>query len=110
MDHQVILGPSSIGKAGWSFEKDGKVQSILVESQLMISVNESTTTAAVAGLGIVSTSYWSCRNELEAGTLVQLLPDWTIGNVEVNALLAGGRHTKPSARAFTKHLQEVLTK
>ncbi len=110
VNHNVILGPSSIGKAGWSFEKAGKVQSIRVESQLMISVNESTTTAAVAGLGVVSTSYWSCRNELEAGTLVQLLPDWTIGNVEVNALLAGGRHTKPSARVFTRHLQEALAK
>ncbi|WP_282095870.1 LysR family transcriptional regulator [Epibacterium ulvae] len=108
VDFQVILGPSSIGKAGWSFEKDGKVQSIRVESQLMISVNESTTTAAIAGLGVVSTAYWSCRKELEAGTLVQLLPDWTIGTVDVHALLAGGRNTKPSARAFTKHLQEAL--
>ncbi|MEM6587793.1 MAG: LysR substrate-binding domain-containing protein [Pseudomonadota bacterium] len=108
VDHRVILGPSSVGKAGWSFEKDGKVQSVRVESQLMISVNESTTTAAVAGLGIVSTSYWSCKNELEDGSLVRLLPEWVIGNVEVNALLASGRHTKPSARAFTKHLQAAL--
>lgn len=74
----------------------------------MISVNESTTTAAVAGLGIISTSYWSCRSELEAGALVQLLPDWTIGTSEVHALLAGGRHTKPSAQAFAKHMQAVL--
>lgn len=108
VDHRIILGPSSLGKAGWSFEKDGKVQSVRVESQLMISVNESTTTAAKAGLGIISTSYWSSKNELEDGSLVQLLPDWTIGQVEANALLAGGRNTKPSARAFTKHLQEVL--
>lgn len=108
VDHKIILGPSSVGKAGWSFEKDGKVQSIRVESQLKISVNESTATAAVAGMGVISTSYWSCRDELEDGSLVQLLPDWAIGNVEVNALLAGGRHTKPSARAFTRHLQEAL--
>ena len=109
VDHRIILGPSSVGKAGWSFEKNGKMQSIRVESQLMISVNESTATAAVAGMGVISTSYWSCKDELEAGTLVQLLPEWTIGTVEVNALLAGGRHTKPSARAFTKHLQQTIT-
>lgn len=108
VEHNVILGPSSVGRAGWRFEKNGKVQSIRVESQLMISVNESTTTAAVAGLGIISTSYWSCRSELEAGALVQLLPDWTIGTSEVHALLAGGRHTKPSAQAFAKHMQAVL--
>ena len=108
VDHKIILGPSSMGKTGWSFEKDGKVQSIRVDSQLMISVNESTAAAAIAGLGIISTAYWSCKTELDNGSLVQLLPEWKIGDVEVNALLAGGRHTKPSARAFTKYLQETV--
>lgn len=108
LEHRIILGPSSVGKAGWSFEKDGKVQSVRVESQLMISVNESTASAAVAGLGVISTAYWSCKTEIENGSLVQLLPNWTIGEVEVNALLAGGRQTKPSARTFVKHLQDSL--
>ncbi len=108
VDHQIILGPSSVGKTGWTFEKDGKVQSIRVDSQLMITVNEGTTAAAVAGLGIVSTSLWACRRELEHGSLVRLIPDWEIGTVNVHALLSGGRRTKPSARAFTKHLQEAL--
>ena len=74
----------------------------------MISVNESTAAAAVAGLGIISTAYWSCKTEIENGSLVQLLPHWSVGEVEVNALLAGGRQTKPSARNFVKHLQEKL--
>ena len=108
LDHQIVLGPSGLGKTGWSFEKDGKVQSVRVESQLTISVNESAATAAVEGLGIISTAYWSCKTEIEDGSLVQLLSDWTIGDVEVNALFAGGRQTKPSARAFTKHLQGTL--
>ncbi len=108
LDHQIVLGPSGLGKTGWSFEKDGKVQSIRVENQLMISVNESTATAAVEGLGIISTAFWSCKSEIEDGSLVQLLPDWKIGEVEVNALIAGGRLTKPSARAFNKHLQDAL--
>ena len=106
--HKIILGPSSVGKAGWSFEREGKVQSIRVESQLMVSVNESTTAAAVAGLGVISTAYWSCKTELDNGSLVQLLPEWAIGHVEVNALMASGRHTIPSARAFAKHLQQTV--
>ena len=87
---------------------EDQVQSIRVESQLMISVNESTAAAAVAGLGVISTAYWSCKTEIENGSLVQLLSDWVVGDVEVNAILAGGRHTKPSARAFAKHLQDSL--
>ena len=75
----------------------------------MVTVNEGTTVAALQGMGIISTAYWGCRAELENGTLVQLLDDWSLGFTEVHALLAGGKGTKPSARAFTNYLQEALT-
>ena len=102
--HQVIIGPSSMGATGWNFKKDGKTLSVRVEGQLMVTVNEASTVAAVAGMGIVSTSFWGCRAELERGELVQILPDWEIGTAEVNALLAGGKSAKPSARAFADYL------
>ena len=108
MNHQIILGPSSVTIARWKFEKDGKVQSIRIDGRLNITVNEGTTTAAVAGMGIVNTAFWSCKSELENRSLVQLLTDWDLGLIEVNALLLGGRGTKPSARAFVTHLQESV--
>ena len=102
--HQIILGPSSAGTAGWTFQKKGKTTSVRVESQLMITVNEGTTAAAVAGMGIVSTALMGCRSEIERGELVQLLADWDIGTVEVNAVLAGGHNAKASSRAFVDYL------
>ncbi|MGD1702619.1 LysR family transcriptional regulator [Dapis sp. BLCC M229] len=102
--HQVIIGPSSMGSTGWSFKKDGKTLSVRVEGQLMVTVNEASTAAALAGMGIISTAFLGCRAELERGELVQILADWEIGTVEVNALLAGGRTAKPSARAFADYL------
>ncbi|NEQ67637.1 MAG: LysR family transcriptional regulator [Symploca sp. SIO2D2] len=102
--HQVIIGPSSMGATGWTFQKDGKTLSVRVDGQLMVTVNEASTAAAVAGMGIISTSLWGCRAELENGELVQVLADWEIGTVEVNALLAGGKSAKPSARAFANYL------
>ncbi|NER47243.1 MAG: LysR family transcriptional regulator [Symploca sp. SIO1A3] len=102
--HQVIIGPSSMGTTGWTFQKDGKTLSVRVDGQLMVTVNEASTAAAVAGMGIISTSFWGCRAELENGELVQVLADWEIGTVEVNALLAGGKSAKPSACAFANYL------
>ena len=104
--HRIVLGPSSTGSAGWSFQRDGKTTSVRVESKLMITVNEGTTAAAVAGMGIISSSLVGCRSEIESGRLVQLLPEWTIGTVEVNAVLAGGRNAKASSRAFVAYLAE----
>lgn len=70
----------------------------------MITTNEGSTAAAVAGLGIISTGLWACRAEIERGALVQVLPDWEIGSFEVHAVLTGGRAAKPSARLFTEYL------
>lgn len=102
--HKVILGPAGMGSEGWSFKKDGKAVSVRMEGQLMVTVNEAATAAALAGLGIITTGYWGIRSEIERGDLVQLLPDWEIGTVEVNAVLSGGRNAKPSARAFADYL------
>ncbi|MEL7450006.1 MAG: LysR substrate-binding domain-containing protein [Pseudomonadota bacterium] len=103
-NHQIILGPSSNSSVGWTFSKDGKKTSVKVDSKLRFTVNEGTTAAAVAGLGIVSTAFLSCRTELESGALVRLLPDWTIGTVQVSAVLAAGHNAKASSRAFVEYL------
>ncbi|MEM9628792.1 MAG: LysR family transcriptional regulator [Pseudomonadota bacterium] len=98
--HQVILGPSSVRSSGWIFKKDGKTLSVRVDGQLMVTVNEGTTAAAVAGMGIISTGFWGCKAEIESGALVQLLPDWDLGRIEVNAVLPNRQSAKRSARAF----------
>ncbi|MGB0695351.1 MAG: LysR family transcriptional regulator [Rhodospirillaceae bacterium] len=102
--HPVILGPAGMGSEGWSFRKDGKTVSVRVTGQLVVTVNEATTAAALAGLGVVSTGFWGIRAEIESGALVQLLPEWDVGRAEVNAVLSGGRQAKPSARAFADYL------
>lgn len=103
-NHKVVLGPSGMGRAGWNFTKKGKALSVRVEGQVTVTVNEAATAAALAGLGVVTTSYWGCKSEIESGKLVRLLPEWEIGFASVNAVLAGGRDAKPSARAFTDYL------
>lgn len=107
-EHRVIIGPSSSSAVGWTFQKKGKRTSVKVESKLTISVNEGTTAAAVAGMGIISSSMVGCRADIESGRLEQLLPDWEIGTVEVHAVLAAGRQAKASSRAFVEYLAQTL--
>jgi DNA-binding transcriptional LysR family regulator len=78
--------------------------SIRVDSRLAVSINEGAVAAAVAGLGVVTTALWGCRSELAGGSLVQLLPDWKMNEVEVHGMFTPGRAPKPSARAFVEYL------
>jgi DNA-binding transcriptional LysR family regulator len=106
--HAVIVGPAGQIPGGWSFQKDGRSVSVLVESRLTTNSNEGAVAAAVAGLGVVSTGYWGSRQELEDGRLVLVLPDWRREPVELNAVYAAGRAAKPAARLFTDFLIEAL--
>jgi DNA-binding transcriptional LysR family regulator len=102
--HTVIIGPASAASS-WSFRRDNRVMSVRVEGRLTASINEGSVAAALAGLGIISTSLWGCcRRELASGALVRVLPDWDMGSVEMHAVFASGRAAKPAARAFAEFL------
>jgi len=102
-EHAIILGPGGVG-GHWSFTKDGTATSFQVEGKLNVRGSEGAIAAAVEGLGIVMTPLGACRRELAQGLLARLLPDWDAGSVELNAVFAGGRAAKPSARAFIEYL------
>ena len=106
--HSLVVGPAGASSAGWSFRRDDKTTSIHVEGRLVFNVNEAATAAAIAGLGILSTGTWGCRPELESGALVQILTEWTMDPVEMNAVFVAGCAAKPSARAFADFLAASL--
>jgi DNA-binding transcriptional LysR family regulator len=107
--HAVIVGPAESAPAAWSFEGLERRISVRIDGRLTVSSNEGAVAAAVAGLGIILTSYWGCRAELESSALVRLLPDWKTEVLKLHAVFPAGRAAKPAARAFADHLAESLT-
>ena len=108
--HQIFLGPSGQNASGWTFKKNGQTSSVRIKSHLTMTVNEASTTAAVAGMGIIFTGLWGCKKEVASGELVQILPEWDVGHAAVHVVLAGGKMAKPSARAFAAYLVESFRK
>ena len=106
--HAAIVGPAGTSAGKWTFEKDGQSVSARINNRLTVSVNEAAVAAAVAGIGVVTTALWGCRAELASGSLIQLLPDWKMGDVEVHGMFTPGRLPKPSARALVEYLIEEL--
>lgn len=102
--HAAIVGPAGTSAGTWSFRKD--VQSVWarIDSRLTANSNEAAVAAAVAGMGVVTTALWGCRAELASGSLIQLLPDWAMGEVEAHGMFTPGRRPKPSARALVEYL------
>jgi DNA-binding transcriptional LysR family regulator len=104
--HAIIEGP--VGTEGWTFQNDGRSVSLRLVGRLVVSTNECAVAAAVAGLGIVSTSIIALRKELANRSLVRVLPDWQMGSVDVHAVFPSGRAAKAAARALAEHMAEAF--
>ena len=106
--HAAIVGPAGTSAGTWRFRKNGQSVSARINSRMTVSVNEAAVAAAVAGIGLVTTALWGCRAELASGSLIQILTDWKMNEVEVHGLFTPGRQPKPSARAFVEYLMAEL--
>jgi DNA-binding transcriptional LysR family regulator len=104
--HTLIVGPAGGSSEAWSFRKARKAVSVRIQGRFVISATETASAAAVAGLGICSTSQGSVRAELRSGALVRILPDWEVGSADINVILPAGRAAKASARAFAEFIAE----
>jgi DNA-binding transcriptional LysR family regulator len=104
---EVFAGPGSHG-AGVTLGKGDQVSCVKVDCRVGVSTNEGRIAAAVAGMGIVITTSASCTRELADGSLVRLLEQWDLGEVDFHAVYAVGRQARPAARAFTEFLRAQL--
>jgi DNA-binding transcriptional LysR family regulator len=102
--HEVILGPGGPESNALSFERSGRRVSVRVEGRVLVDANHAAVAAAAVGLGLVITSIWGCRAELERGDLVRLLPDWAMDPIDLHAIFPAAPVPKPSARAFADYL------
>ena len=106
--HRAITGAAGDG-SDWTFSRAGHEDvTVRVEGRVSANQAEAAVAAAVAGLGLVATTREGCRAELESGRLVELLPEWERGAIDVHAVFDGGRAPKPAAKAFAEFLVEAL--
>ena len=106
--HRIVGGPASVVPTGWRFERAGEEVAVDLEAHFSTNENEGAVAAAVAGLGITSTTEWACRRELADGSLVRLLVDWNTADVPVHAYFPMGRATRAAGRAVVEHLMADL--
>lgn len=62
--------------------------------------------AAEARMGVVALPAYICRDELRAGRLRRVLPDWVAADSTISALMPSRRGMSAAARAFIEHLVE----
>jgi DNA-binding transcriptional LysR family regulator len=109
-DHAAIVLSRGEGGEQMAFIKDGVAREIDLKPRLRISALEGVRSAVLAGLGVAVASEWIFTEELDDGRVVEALTDWELPRLDLWAVLPGGRHAGPKARAFIAFVEEQLAK
>lgn len=107
-EHSVVA--YSYWSAGDEWSLQGAEGPISVRTRPCISTNNGDTcrAAALAGQGIVLLPDFIVGDDIEAGRLIELLPDYTAGELGVHAVYPSRRHVAPKIRAMLAFLSEQL--
>lgn len=108
--HDCLLLVGSQGRQDvWRFD-DGHGGEIAqrVNGHFESNLGELLRDAVVAGLGIAMHSIWHVHEELRAGRLQVLLPDYPLAATGIHAVMPQRRLVPPRVRAFVDFLAERL--
>jgi DNA-binding transcriptional LysR family regulator len=85
----------------WPLSQGGRTVERAISGSLLANNGETVRRMAVAGVGLARLGDFHIRDDLAAGRLIEVLPDFGGGDVdEVHALYLGGRHIPHRIRLF----------
>ena len=108
VQHDLIVGPLVASNWPWSFERDGRVETVKVEPRFLLNSAEAAIASASHGLGLARASALMCRDELASGQLVQALPGYALEAVDLHAVFPAGRTPSQKVRLFTAFVSQLL--
>ena len=108
--HCIVYGRADGTVNPWRFAgaKAGDSERRVLPGQIAVGDGEGQVIAALAGLGVTQLPTWLVKNELEKGTLVEVLPHLATAGFPLNVVWLKSRQRLPKIRvlldAFTAEL------
>lgn len=111
-DHDCCIYPYSNGGQTWHFRRDGDEEIIKVAGPLKSNNAIILRGIAVSGHGVILVPAWLVGEDIAAGRLVRLLPDWEPSpagpDAGIHAVYLPNRRSSNKVRAFIDALVEHI--
>lgn len=108
--HECIRFMGLATREGWPFEPPpgsgaaGEPFVVPVRGRLRANTSEGVREAVLQGLGLGLCPLWLFGKELQEGTVVAVLPDWTPTPLPIQAVFSSRRQVPARVRAVVEHL------
>jgi DNA-binding transcriptional LysR family regulator len=98
--HNVITYQYQHSPWEWSFSRNGETQHIAVHGDIQMNNSLAIREAVLAGAGISRMPTFTVGNDIKAGCLIQVLPDYKLLELSIYLIFAGREHMAPKIRSF----------
>ncbi len=107
--HDALLFGTGIDAASVRLESADMTVQVAMSARLMVGDVDVLLAVALAGQGIAVLPAFRCVEELRAGRLERVLPDWNLPSTPVHVVYPSTRHLSPKVKTFVDYLQERMT-
>ncbi|HUB49420.1 MAG TPA: LysR family transcriptional regulator [Acetobacteraceae bacterium] len=107
--YQAIVYEQRLGGPTWSFWKANAESTVTMTGRVHVTAAEGVREAVIAGLGFAIASEWMFTPELKSGSVISVLDDWSLPNVELWAVYPTGRQVTAKARAFASFVEQRVS-
>ena len=109
--HQLIHYVSTLGarSPGWEYPDGAGYASLPMAGSITVNNSDSYTAACVAGLGLIQAPAAGLQPLIDAGRLVEVMPDCRAEPMPVSLLYANRRNLPRRVQAFMTWITQVLT-
>jgi DNA-binding transcriptional LysR family regulator len=98
----VVYGESR--DATWRFEHRDEVRRVAVHGRMSVNSFFMAHDATLRGVGVASIPTFLCGDDIRAGRLVSLFPDWLLNRTEMRVVYPSNRYLAPRVRLFVDAL------
>jgi LysR family transcriptional regulator, transcriptional activator for dmlA len=103
LSHNCLVSRSAL----WQFKEGGHVIELAVKGNLVVREGDALREATLLGLGIARSNWWLFRQDLAAGTLVEILKPHRVPGRSIAVLYAPTRFLPKKIRVMIDFLVEI---
>jgi DNA-binding transcriptional LysR family regulator len=108
--HRIVHYAAKLGTqgAGWEYVDGGVVRVHPMRTALVVNATDAYHAACLAGLGLIQVPVLGSQHLVDAGLLVEVMPEFAAAPMPVSLIYPDRRHLAPRVQAFMQWLTQVV--